>query len=82
MKSIVEGRIFNNVDSAIKQATEAKDLMEILNFAIDFEKDTLLYFHAINDSIANQRTKGILRKIINEEVSHVLKLNDYKKTLI
>jgi len=81
LKTIVEGRIFNDESSAIKRATEAKDVMGVLDNAITFEKDTLLYFHAIADNINNPKTKGILRKIINEEVSHVLKLNDFKKNL-
>jgi rubrerythrin len=81
LKTIVDGRIFNSQDSAIKKATEAKTLIEVIDFAITFEKDTLLYFHAINDYVENPKTKGILRKIINEEVSHVLKLNDFKNTL-
>jgi rubrerythrin len=81
LKTIIEGRIFNNEDSAIKKATSAKDLKEIIDHAISFEKDTLLYFHAINDTVSNAKAKQALRKIINEEVSHVLKLNDYKKTL-
>ncbi|MCD8480622.1 MAG: ferritin family protein [Candidatus Cloacimonetes bacterium] len=81
LKTIIEGRIFNNEDSAIKKATSAKDLKEIIDHAISFEKDTLLYFHAINDTVSNPKAKQALRRIINEEVSHVLKLNDYKKTL-
>jgi len=82
LTAIVEGRLFNNEFSAIKQASEAKDLMQVVDHAITFEKDTLLYFHAISDAITNPKAKDALRRIINEEVSHVLKLNDYKKTLV
>ncbi len=81
LKTIVEGRVFNDADSAIRKAAEAKDLMGVIDHAITFEKDTLLYFHAISDSISNEKAKITLRRIINEEVSHVLKLNDFKKTL-
>ncbi|HQQ67998.1 MAG TPA: ferritin family protein [Candidatus Cloacimonadota bacterium] len=81
LKTIVAGRIFNSEDSAIKKAASAKDIKEIVENAISFEKDTLLYFHAINDNVANVKAKTALRRIINEEVSHVLKLNDFKKTL-
>jgi rubrerythrin len=81
MKTIVEGRIFNNENAAIQLATKAKDIHEIVENAITFEKDTLLYFHAIADNITNPKTKVVLRSIINEEVTHVLKLNDFKKTL-
>jgi rubrerythrin len=82
MKSIVEGRIFNDENSAIRLATEAKDLISLLDKAIAFEKDTLLYFHAISDSISNPQALLVLRKIINEEISHVLKLSDYKKSVV
>ena len=82
LKTIVDSRIFENENSAIKMATEAKDLLSIVNFAITFEKDTLLFFHAINDSISNPKTRQALARIINEEVSHVLRLNDFKKTII
>jgi rubrerythrin len=82
LKTIVDSRIFNSNDAAIKKAADAKDLMEVVNNAITFEKDTLLYFHAINDGVSNPKTKQVLRRIINEEVSHVLKLNDFKKTLV
>ena len=81
LKTIVDCRIFNSEDSAIKQATAAKGIMEIVEHAISFEKDTLLYFHALNDGMFNAKLRQVLRKIINEEVSHVLRLNDYKKTL-
>lgn len=81
LKTIVDGRIFNSEHSAIQMATQAKDLRSILDNAITFEKDTLLYFHAIAENINNPKTKGTLRSIINEEVTHVLKLNDFKKRM-
>ncbi|MDD3234936.1 MAG: ferritin family protein [Candidatus Cloacimonetes bacterium] len=81
LKTIVEGRIFNSESSAIQLAASAKDIYGVVENAITFEKDTLLYFHALADNIVNPKTKDVLRKIINEEVSHVLKLNDFKKKL-
>ncbi|MDD4308899.1 MAG: ferritin family protein [Candidatus Cloacimonetes bacterium] len=81
LKTLVEGRIFNSENSAIQMASSAKDIYGIVDNAIIFEKDTLLYFHAIADNITNPKTKQVLRRIINEEVSHVLKLNDFRKRL-
>ncbi len=81
LKTIVDGRIFNSDYSAIQLAANAKDIHGVVDNAITFEKDTLLFFHAISDNISNPKTKDVLRKIINEEVSHVLKLNDFKKRL-
>ncbi len=81
LKTIVDGRIFNNEESAIRKATEATDMSTLVENAITFEKDTLLYFHALSDSISNPKALQALRRIINEEVSHVMRLNDFKKGL-
>ncbi|MBM4402885.1 MAG: ferritin family protein [Candidatus Cloacimonetes bacterium] len=81
LKSIVDSRIFYTPDAAIKLASEAKNIRAIVDYAILFEKDTLLYFHAISDSISHKRAKAVLRRIIHEEVSHVLWLSDYQKNL-
>jgi len=42
----------------------------------------LLYFHALSDSISNPKALKVLRRIINEEVSHIMRLNDFKKGLV
>lgn len=81
LKTIVEGRIFNSEESAIRKATEASNLSNLVDNAITFEKDTLLYFHALSDNISQPKALQALRRIINEEVSHVMRLNDFKKTL-
>ncbi len=81
LKTIVDGRIFNSQEAAIRKATEAKDMSTLVDNAITFEKDTLLYFHALKDSISHPRAQQALGRIINEEVSHVMRLNDFKKGL-
>lgn len=82
LKTIVEGRIFNSEESAIRKAAGAADLAAMVENAIAFEKDTLLYFHALSDSISNPKALKVLRRIINEEVSHIMRLNDFKKGLV
>lgn len=81
LKSIIDGRIFDSKDSAIAKAASAQNIREVVDYAIAFEKDTLLYFHAIMDSIELPKSRQALRRIIHEEASHVLRLNDFKKTL-
>lgn len=82
LKTIVDSRIFNTEDAAIKLATEARGVKDILNYAIQFEKDTLLFFHTVKDSIANPKAKAAVAKIIQEEISHVIRLNDFKAALV
>ncbi|MCB5246573.1 MAG: ferritin family protein [Candidatus Cloacimonetes bacterium] len=81
LKTIVDGRIFNSEESAIRKATEATDMGSLVDNAITFEKDTLLYFHALSDNISNPKAQAALKRIIGEEVSHVMRLNDFKKSL-
>jgi len=74
LKAIVDSRIFNSESSALQLVANSKD-------AITFEKDTLLYFHTLSDNISDPKTHNALRKIINEEIRHILKLNEFKKKM-
>ncbi|MCB5231069.1 MAG: ferritin family protein [Candidatus Cloacimonas sp.] len=78
LKAIIRQRIFSTEDAAINLATNAKTEKEILENAINFEKDTILYFMSIKDSITDSRAKEVLDIIIKEEVDHVLKLTLYR----
>ncbi len=81
LKAIVDSRIFSSESSALQFVANAKDANEIIHNAITFEKDTLLYFHALSDNISDPKTHNALRKIINEEIRHILKLNEFKKKM-
>lgn len=81
LKAIVDARIFNTPDAAIKLATTAKDIRTIVDYAIGFEKDTLLYFHALKDMVNNPKAQSAIAKIIQEEITHVLRLTEYKAQL-
>lgn len=71
LNTIVAGRIFNDPDSAIQKATAAKDVMEVIQNAITFEKDTLLYFHAINDGIRDERARQVLRRYPGRNLTRI-----------
>jgi rubrerythrin len=77
MKAMVDARLFNTPDAAIKLAADAADFLEILMYAIAFEKDTLLFFYAIYDNIKDDKSRKVIHQIINEEISHVVRLTEY-----
>jgi rubrerythrin len=81
LKTIVDSRIFNDADSAIRLATNAKGMLDILDYAIQFEKDTLLFFHTVKDALTAPKAQAAVARIIHEELSHVLRLTDYKLAL-
>lgn len=81
MRAIIESRIFNTPEAAIKLATEAEKETDIIDYAIQFEKDTLLYFHSVNMVVNEAKSKKAIKEIIDEEVSHVLRLSEIKEEL-
>jgi rubrerythrin len=78
LRAIINYRIFNTPSAAIKTVEDAKDEMELIESAINFEKDTLLYFQGIKDIIRDSKAKEVLEKIIKEEISHILWLSLYR----
>ena len=78
LRAIINYRIFNNTDAAVKKVLEANNELDIIIDAIDFEKDTLLFFQGIKDIMKDSRSKEILEKIIKEEISHILWLSLYR----
>jgi len=81
LKTIVDSRIFNTENAAIKLATNSTDIIGILDNAIQFEKDTLLFFHTVKDAISYPKAQASVAKIIKEEISHIIRLTDYKAAL-
>jgi len=82
LRAIIEQRLFNDENSAIRLATAASTEKELLTNAIQFEKDTLLYFLSVRDSINDSKAKDILSKIIKEEVDHVLQLTMFRDNIL
>jgi rubrerythrin len=78
MKSMVDSRLFTSADAAIKLAAEADGFLDILMYAIAFEKDTLLFFYSIYDNVKDEKSKKVIHQIINEEISHVVRLTEFQ----
>jgi rubrerythrin len=81
IKTITDSRLFNNKDSAVRLAAQAVSEDEIFEYAIRFEKDTILYFYTIKDNVINSDAVKTLKSIIEEEISHVLRLTEYKQSI-
>jgi len=74
LKTIVNCKLFSNPDMAIIKAKESNTKKELLQHALQFEKDTLLYYHSICRLVSDEHIKDIMEKIIVEEMSHIVKL--------
>ena len=78
LRAIINYRIFNNPKAAIKTVEDALNELQLIETAINFEKDTLLFFQGIRDIIKESRSREILEKIMKEEISHILWLSLYR----
>lgn len=81
LKSIIDSHIFFDSNNAINLALNAKNSLEILEKAIVFEKDTLLFFLTLDKYLNIKGDKNIINKIAEEEKIHIIKLTDILKTL-
>ena len=79
-KAIIDTRIFSDEDSAIQLAKSAKDEMEAINFAILFEKDTIVFFYGFLDFV-KEKTRDIVMRLVEEEKSHIKQLYEIKSKM-
>jgi len=75
LRAIVESEFFLGRNKSLPSFEHVKSIGDAVNFAMGFEKETLLYFHEIRKII---KEKDIVDEIINEEKSHIMWLSRFK----
>jgi rubrerythrin len=79
MDSVIDDRLYADIDSKAfvqKAIGEGK----VLDMAMGFEKDAILYFREFLPFL-NQSDRKIVEKLIDEEKGHIRKLADMKKQM-
>lgn len=79
MRAIVESEFFLGKNKALPSMENIRSVEDAVNFALGFEKETLLYFYEINRLV---KEKEVVEEIINEEKSHVRWLNAFRSSFI
>ena len=80
LKDLVDSTVFTNEQVAHEKAKKVKNDLEAINIALGAEKDSILFYYAIQD-IVSPRDRKALDLIIEEERSHVRQLSDLRKSL-
>ncbi|MCL5023198.1 MAG: hypothetical protein M1497_07505 [Nitrospirae bacterium] len=75
LRAIVESEFFLGKDKSLPSMQQVKTVEDAVNFALGFEKETLLYFYWIRDAV---REKEVVEEIINEEKSHIMWLDRFR----
>ncbi len=78
LRAIVESEFFLGKNKALPSMEHVKTVEDALDFAIEFEKQTFLYFHGLKDWV---KEKEIVDRIIDEEKKHIMQLNKFKSAL-
>jgi rubrerythrin len=78
LRAIVESEFFLGKHKALPLMEHVKTISDAVDFAIGFEKETLLYFIGVRDVVEQ---KFLIDEIINEERSHIRWLSAFKGNL-
>ena len=80
IKAMTDSSFFLGGDKNINMASKVSSDKEAIDFAIGFEKDTLLFFYQIVE-IVKAADKPVVEKIVQEEKEHIKKLSGMKKKM-
>lgn len=80
MESFADSKFLTNFTKEAEAIKDTADIKEILDFAIGFEKETLLFYYGLMDFIS-EKGKPIVKDIIEQEKKHVMELGAIKKVL-
>jgi rubrerythrin len=75
LRAIVESEFFLGKGKSLPSMENVKTVADAVKLALGFEKQTLLYFHAIRDAV---KEKSVVDEIIAEERSHIVWLSDFQ----
>jgi len=79
LRAIVESEFFLGKHKSLPDLKQVHTVETAVDFAMGFEKETLLYFHAIRDVV---KEKDVVDEIINEEKSHIMWLSRFRETFV
>lgn len=73
--ALVKSRLFTGDQEAERVAASMDGELEALKTALDFEKDTILFFIAMKDMTDEKLGREKIDLLINEEHAHVVKIS-------
>jgi rubrerythrin len=79
LRAIVDSEFFLGTDKCLPSLEHVKTAAEAIDFALCFERETLLYYHALREAL---KYKDIIDAIIKEEKSHIVWLNNLRKSFV
>lgn len=80
-RAMVESEFFIGKGKSLPSMDHIASVAEAVDFALGFEKETLLYFVGMRPAVMAIGDRGAVDEIIEEEMSHISWLKNFKETL-
>jgi len=77
MKALADERVFRDDISAKEVASRLKSSKEVIDVAISFEKESIVFLHEMQE-LVNESDRKSVQKLLDEERDHVRRLSAIK----
>ena len=81
LKATADSHVFIRNKDIQKLASTCKTPIEALDFAVTFEKDSVVFYTTMKKLVPEHLGKGEMDTLIDEEISHIFLLTQKKKEL-
>jgi rubrerythrin len=79
LRALVDSEFFLGKDKCLPSLEHVKTAAEAIDFALCFERETLLYYYTLREAL---KEKELIDTIIREEKSHIVWLNNLRKSFV
>ena len=78
LQAMVDGDVFSNIKPTEELLKGGESVDDIRRMAIEFEKNTVVYFISLKNALSAPEDKSKIDNLINEEIRHIKILTDWQ----
>ena len=75
IRMMADLHVFVSTESLEAQLSRVKDVVSALKLAIEFEKDSVLFFLSMEEAAENRKGQDLIRQLVREEQEHLKRLS-------
>lgn len=75
LKMMADQHVFISGESVEAKLAEVKDARSALKMAMDFEKDSVIFFLTLEDATEGKQSQDFIRSLVKEEQEHLRRLS-------
>ena len=79
LHNLMRGQVFD--DTGAYRVAGSESLAELLDRAIDFEKEAIIFFTSMRRAVSWEKARDALDRLIGEELGHMVDLQEQKSRL-